>query len=222
MQGGFPIDLILFGMVAAFLVLRLRSVLGKRTGFERPTAEKPVAVPLGARAPDADPARIAPAPGQPRVILPEPRSPVGQAISRIIEVDTSFEPAAFLGGAEGAFRMIVTGFAAGDRQTLRDLLSDDTYAGFEGAITAREKAGETQQTEIRDVQEMSIEAAELRGSTADISVRIVSDQVNITIGQDGLPVAGTDAVTEITDIWTFQRDLSNADPTWKLVGTRSA
>lgn len=222
MQGGFPIDLILFGMVAAFLVLRLRSVLGKRTGFERQAGEKPVAPPAGARAPEADPARIAAPAGLPRVLLPDPASPVSQVIRRIIEIDKAFAPASFLAGAEGAFRMIVEGFAAGDRQTLRGLLSDDTYAGFEGAITAREKAGETQRTEIRAVQELSIEGAELRGTVADISVRIVSDQVNMTTGQDGLPVAGADAVTEIIDIWTFQRDLRSPDPTWKLVGTRSA
>ena len=77
------------------------------------------------------------------------RGPVGQALSRIAGADRSFEPNAFLDGAEGAFRMIVGAFAQGDRATLRNLLSDDTYAGFEGAITAREQAGETQRTEIR-------------------------------------------------------------------------
>ena len=88
--------------------------------------------------------------------------------------------------------------------------------------TSREQAGETQRTELRTIQDMSIEGAELRGTMADITLRIVSDQVNLTIAQDGSISAGAEAVTEITDIWTFQRDLAVSDPTWKLVGTRPA
>ena len=117
--------------------------------------------------------------------------------------------------------MIVSAFAAGDRATLRSLLSDDTYAGFEQAITAREQAGETQRTEVRAVHEMAIDGADLRGTVADITVRFVTDQINLTLGRDGEVVTGSDAVTELTDVWTFQRDLKAADPTWKLVATRS-
>lgn len=221
MSGGLPIDLILFAMVAAFLVLRLRSVLGRRTGFERPPAEAApdVARPLPTR--DAElPPPVQPGPGA--RALPDPQSPVGQALLRIRGADPSFDPAAFLNGAEGAFRMVVQAFAAGDRQTLRDLLSDDSFAGFDQAITARETAGETQRTELRAINEMAIEEAELRGTVADITVRIVSDQVNLITARDGSISAGAEAVTEITDLWTFQRDTRASDPTWKLVGTRSA
>ncbi len=222
MTGGLPIDLILFAMVAAFLVLRLRSVLGKRTGFERPPGEAPAG--LGQQPPAGREAEPLPAPAAgpaPRG-LPDPHSPVGQVLMRIRGADPSFDPAAFLGGAEGAFRMIVEAFATGDRGTLRNLLSDDAYAGFEAAITAREQAGETQRTELRAIHYVGIEAADLRGSVADITVRIVSDQVNLTIARDGSISAGAEAVTEITDLWTFQRDLAVSDPTWKLVGTQPA
>ncbi|WP_431282639.1 Tim44/TimA family putative adaptor protein [Humitalea sp. 24SJ18S-53] len=222
MQGGFPIDLILFGMVAAFLVLRLRGVLGKRTGFERPPVDQRAAPPAGPRAAESEAPRVAPAAGGPRLVLPDASSPMIQTLTRMQSIDPGFEPNGFMAGAEGAFRMIVEAFAAGDRVTLRSLLSDDTYAGFEGAITQREQANETQRTEIRSIQEMGIEAADLRGTVADVAVRIVSDQVNVTTGGDGLPVAGADAVTEITDVWTFQRDLAVKDPTWRLIGTRSA
>ncbi|MDN3566084.1 Tim44/TimA family putative adaptor protein [Paeniroseomonas aquatica] len=223
MTGGFPVDLILFAMVAAFLVLRLRSVLGKRTGFERPAAPEPRADGFDprAKAPEAVPT-AAQAAGRDHRVVPDPRSPPGQALGRIAAVDRSFDPARFLDGAEGAFRMIVTAFAAGDRQTLRGLLSDDTYAGFEQAITAREAAGETQRTEVRAVHEMAIDAADLRGTTADVTVRFVTDQINLTTGRDGEVVTGSDAVTELTDVWTFQRDLNASDPTWKLVATHSA
>ena len=221
MTSGLPIDLILFAMVAAFLVLRLRSVLGKRTGFERPPGE---AAPSLGQPPAGREAEAIPAPAAvpARASVPDPRSPVGQALMRIRGADAAFDPNAFLGGAQGAFRMIVEAFAAGDRDTLRNLLSDDAYAGFEQAITAREQAGETQRTELRAIHDMAIEAADLRGSVADITVRIVSDQVNLTIAQDGSISAGAEAVTEITDLWTFQRDLAVSDPTWKLVGTRPA
>ncbi|MBR0682971.1 Tim44 domain-containing protein [Roseomonas eburnea] len=221
MTGGLPIDLILFAMVAAFLVLRLRSVLGKRTGFERPQGE--AAPGLGQAPAGREAEAIAPPPSEAgRRAVPDPRSPVGQALMRIRGADPAFDPIAFLGGAEGAFRMIIEAFAAGDRGTLRNLLSDEAYAGFEGAIASREQAGETQRTELRAIHDMSIEAADLRGSVADITVRIVSDQVNLTTGRDGTISAGAEAVTEITDLWTFQRDLSSTDPTWKLVGTRPA
>jgi predicted lipid-binding transport protein (Tim44 family) len=228
MSGGFPVDLILFAMVAAFLVLRLRSVLGRRTGFERPRREGPGAYDPGAArgAPAEDnvvPLPGAQAPADPtRRVVPDPRSPVGQALMRIRGVDAAFDPTDFLHGAEGAFRMIVDAFAKGDRQTLRMLLSDDTYGGFEGEIARREQAGETQRSEVRAMQETRIEAADLRGTIADVTVRFVSDQVNLTTKGDGSVVAGAEAVTELADIWTFQRDLQSQDPTWKLVATQSA
>lgn len=217
--------IILFAMVAAFLVLRLRSVLGRRTGFERPPGGTPAgeARPAGYDPRAVRPAEAEPAPaaGVARRVLPDQRTPPGQALARIAAADRGFDPNRFLDGAEGAFRMIVAAFAAGDRQTLRGLLSDDTYAGFEGAIAARETAGERQRTELRAVQQLAIEGADLRGTVADVTVRFVTDQINMTTGRDNEPVAGSDAVTELNDIWTFQRDLSSGDPTWRLVATRS-
>ncbi|WP_424810605.1 Tim44/TimA family putative adaptor protein [Roseococcus sp. YIM B11640] len=222
MQGGFPIDLILFAMVAAFLVLRLRSVLGKRQGYERPPQAPGVPEARSTRVEnvteDIARARI----DGPRRTLPITSTPAGQALSRIGAADPSFDPQGFLDGAEQAFRMIVEAFARGDRQTLRSLLSDDTYAGFEGAVTAREQAQQSQRTEIRSIQEMAIEGAALNGTLAEVTVRFVSDQVNITTGSGNEVVAGTDAVTEVVDIWTFQRDVATKDPTWKLTATRSA
>ncbi len=214
------VELILFGMVAAFLVLRLRSVLGKRTGYEhpnQPAASGPGAAPLR---PAGGPAN-APASAPAKRVLPDAASPPGQALAGITATDPGFDPYAFLGGAEGAFRMIVGAFAAGDRTKLQPLLSAESYAGFEAAITAREQAHETQRTEIRAVSELAIEAAELRGSLADVTVRFTSDQINLTLAADGSVAHGSDAVTELHDLWTFQRDLRSPDPTWRLVATRS-
>ncbi|MBS7810165.1 Tim44/TimA family putative adaptor protein [Roseococcus pinisoli] len=222
MQGGFPIDLILFAMVAAFLVLRLRSVLGKRQGYERPPAAPGVPEARSTRVENVND-DIVPLPRTDgaRRVVPPTSSAAGQNLSRIAAADPAFNAEAFLDGAEGAFRMVVSAFAQGDRQTLRSLLSDDTYAGFEQAVTARENAGEQQRTEIRAMQEIGVEDAALNGNVAEVTVRFVSDQVNITTRNQEI-VAGADAVTEVVDIWTFQRDVSQKDPTWRLTATRSA
>jgi predicted lipid-binding transport protein (Tim44 family) len=224
MSGGFPVDLILFAMVAAFLVLRLRGILGRRTGFERPPAPlEPTGAGEAQRTIDttAEDAAEQRALAGPARALPSAASPAGQALARIRQVDPSFDAAAFLDGAEGAFRMIVTAFAAGDRETLKGLLSPDVYGDFAAAITAREQAGETQRTEVVAMRESTIVEADLRGTYATVGVRFVTDQINITTGQGGILVAGSEAVTETIDIWSFARDLSAADPTWLLVGTRS-
>jgi predicted lipid-binding transport protein (Tim44 family) len=116
----------------------------------------------------------------------------------------------------------VHGFAAGDRGTLQPLLGAETWKAFDLAITEREKAGHTQITEVRSVHNITIETAELTGTVASIGVRIVSDQVNMTQTQSGQILAGTDAVTEINDLWTFERDLAQPNPIWHLVAARSA
>jgi predicted lipid-binding transport protein (Tim44 family) len=219
-SGGFPIDLVLFGMIAAFLVLRLRSILGKRTGFERQAPVQPVP---GVR-PNAPPTidgRAEPVTPPVATTVPEAATPTGQALAGMRAIDRAFDPKAFLGGAEQAFRMIVKAFAAGDRVGLRALLADETYGAFEQAIAAREKSNETQVSDIKSIQHIAIDSAELKGRTGLITLRIVSDQISYTTDKDGKPLTGTDAVTEITDIWTFERELSQQDPTWRLVAARS-
>lgn len=219
-SSGFPIDLVLFAMIAGFLVLRLRSILGRRTGYERPP--QPYQPQPGAPGAPVIDGRAETAPPAPTRAVPDPASPLGATLARMQAVDRGFEPARFLDGAEQAFRMIVEAFAAGNRDGLRNLLSDDTYRGFVGAIDAREAAGQTQKTEIKDIHAATIEEADLRGSVASLTVRFVSDQISATESKEGQIVAGTDAVTEITDLWTFERDLTSRDPSWRLVAARSA
>jgi predicted lipid-binding transport protein (Tim44 family) len=220
-SGSFPVDLILFGMIAAFLVLRLRSILGRRTGFER---QPPPYQPQPGPAPTAPVIEGQAEPPAPAAVrnLPEPASATGQTLARMHQIDRNFDPSGFLDGAEKAFRMIVSAFATGDRGTLKGLLSDDTYHAFEQAISSRETSGQTQVSALHAIHSATIEDAELRGTVASITVRFVSDQTSLTKDKDGQPVVGTDAVTEITDIWTFERNLGGSDPVWRLIAARSA
>jgi predicted lipid-binding transport protein (Tim44 family) len=217
-SAGFPIDLILFGMIAAFLVLRLRSILGRRDGLEpSQSAPRP-----GMRAGPVIDAKAEPAAAVAPRPAPDPTSPVGRTLDQMRQVDRDFDTQRFLGGAEAAFRLIVTEFAAGHRDALRPLLSDETYTAFEGVITAREAGGEVQTTEIRSLHEITIQDAALRGNTGDVTVLFVSDQVSQLVDREGKYISGTDAVTELRDLWTFERDLSGSDPAWRLTQARSA
>ena len=214
MNTSFPVDLVLFGMIAAFLVLRLRSILGRRTGFERtaqplrPAAEGPII--------EARPEPAAPATSRP---LPDPGSPAGVALAAMNAKDRNFSPGAFLDGAEKAFRIIVTAFAEADRGRLRPLLGSELYNAFDHASAERERNGERQHLEVRAIPAASIEAASLHGNQASITVKLVSDQVSYTT-KDGHVTSGNEAVTELTDIWTFERDLTSRDPSWRLIAAR--
>ena len=216
MGGDSTIELVLLVMVAAFLVFRLRSVLGRRIGFERAAAPAPPS--RGSVAPVVD-GVAEPATGSRD--LPASDSPAGLGLAAISRADPGFSAQRFLAGAEGAFEIIVAAFARGDAGALRPLLDDATFAAFETAINARIAAGETQQSELRAIHGATIERAALTGSVADITVRFVSDQVSATLNRAGAVVHGTDAVTELTDIWTFERDLRQGGPAWKLTAARN-
>jgi predicted lipid-binding transport protein (Tim44 family) len=220
-MGDFPhyADIILFAMIAAFLVLRLRSVLGRRTGNERrrdmfirqadEARERVVA--LGRRRP-------AP-PVPPPVIEAQPAS-VAAGLAQIRTADGGFEPAGFLEGARGAFGIVVEAFAAGDKARLRPLLSDDVFGRFAAAIDERKAAGETMETRIAGVSELDIAEAGLDGPTARVTVKLVSAQINVLRAHDGSIVDGDpEKPVEKADFWTFTRDTRSPDPNWVLVAT---
>ncbi len=215
--GGLPITLIIFAGIAIFLGLRLRSILGRRIGFEKPPVP-PGQMPGFGNGPIIEGQALPPRPGRP---VPDPRSALGERLMQIVNRDPSFDPPKFLTGAETAFRMIVTAFAAGDRATLKTLLSDSVYQTFESAITAREAAGERHRTEIKAILSATIDDAELIGDQAAVIVKFTSDQVNLSLDSAGNPLVGTEAVTEIVDLWTFERNLKSKDLTWRLAAARS-
>ena len=213
-------DIILFAMVAGFLVLRLRSVLGRRTGNER---RRELFVRRPGPVTDKVPARAEPSAvtGNP----PAPAAPVETGAAgpeRIRRADPSFDGAQFLDGARIAFEMIVTAFASGDKAALRPLLSDEVFRQFGAAIDERTTAKETLETRILRLDSSDIVEAELLGRTAQVTVKLVSQQINVTRAMDGSIVDGDPQhPTEKTDYWTFARDTRSPDPNWVLVATSS-
>lgn len=223
MSDGFHLlDIVFFAMVAAFLVLRLRSVLGRRTGNERPPQERlRPSPPHGEPQDDAgnviDLARA-------RRPVPEPAAdtPLGQGIAAIRAVDRNFTPESFLAGASRAFEMIVGAYAAGDKRGLRPLLADDVFANFAGAIDQRERAGESLETELVGIRSADLVDVRLVNGQALVTVRFVSEQVNVLRDMQAAVVEGDPGrVVDHIDEWTFARDTRSPDPNWELVATRS-
>jgi predicted lipid-binding transport protein (Tim44 family) len=227
MEGSFPfLEIILFAMVAGFLVLRLRSVLGRRTGHERRRPD-----PISARA-AAEEARerdtVVPMPerarasGREETAASNSKTDALGGIAQIRAVDRTFDSNEFLQGARRAFEMIVEAFAKGDSNALRPLLSDEVFAQFDGAIRSREEARQTLATTLVGIREAEIADAGVEDRTAQVTVKFVTEQINVTRDVEGRVVEGDpSAVTVVTDIWTFARKTSSRDPNWLLVATRS-
>ncbi|MDX2143697.1 MAG: Tim44/TimA family putative adaptor protein [Rhodospirillaceae bacterium] len=232
MEGFQFIDIILLAMVAGFIVLRLRSVLGRRTGHE-PDRDGPAAGPAvpgtpAARGAGADnivslPTGLGRRRAQNTDIEPAyVGTPLEPGMVMLKAADPSFSAEEFLRGAAQAFEMIITAYAKNDTDALRPLLSPDVYAQFANAIQGREERGETLHTELVVLKPPKIDAVEMRGSVANVSVMFQSEQSNVVKNATGQVVEGSaDHVESITDIWTFSRDTRSPDPNWTLVATRS-
>lgn len=224
------IDIIFLGLVAGFLILRLRSVLGRRNGSETPPRD-PYGLNRQQQDSDANAVPAAAGPGDnvidlgsrrttppPAPVIPE--GPAADGLTRIAMADPSFDPDGFLGGARRAFEMILTAFAAGDRETLRPLLNETVYRNFEAAITDRESRGEQLTTEVDAMRGLSFVAASLTGDVASVTVRFVTDQISILRDRDGAILDGSPTETvRLTDDWTFSRSISSGNPNWSLVST---
>ena len=232
----FDIYTIIFLALAVFIFLRLRSVLGQRTGRERPPFDPYTpretghgasdnVVSLPGRTQRAEPA--APAETEEEAAerwkgVAEPGTPLAAGLSAIRGGDASFDPGHFISGAKAAYEMIVTAYAEGDRATLRNLLSKDVYDGFEAAIRDRESRGEKVETRFVGIDKADLTGAEVRDGNAHVTIRFVSQLVSVTRGRNGEVVDGNaEAVTDVTDVWTFSRNLGSRDPNWKLVATEA-
>lgn len=154
--------------------------------------------------------------------IAKPRTKLNKALNAILDADSNFDPKQFLSGGEMAYEMIVSAFADGDRKSLKGLLSKEVFEGFSGAIDARENRGEVLKSTFVGIESASISRAECSGSEAQIAIRFVSEIISATYDKEGELIDGDpEQVAEVTDIWTFARDLKSHDPNWKLVATES-
>ncbi|MBT4890559.1 MAG: Tim44 domain-containing protein [Rhodospirillales bacterium] len=256
MGNGFQfIDIILFGMVAAFLIFRLRNSLGKRDGHEggfkdpfKPNPEKDDladdvdpddkdnVVHLSDRKQSDDVSDEASDENWDVLSDNENEAPSdhpfkgGEAIDdaladglmQIQMADNSFDAAQFVEGASMAFEMILNAYAAGDTQTLKNLLSSEVYGNFSQAIKDREQAGEVLEDTLVEIKRADYLEAYVEARQAFVTVKFVSDQVNVTRDENGDVVDGNaNEIITVTDIWTFSRDTRSRDPNWALVATSS-
>jgi predicted lipid-binding transport protein (Tim44 family) len=232
----FDIYTIIFLALAVFIFLRLRSVLGQRTGRERPpydpysardtvrpsTNDNVVALPGRGGEGPTKPAEPAEPSAERWKGIAEAGSAVAAGLDAIARDDRSFDAKEFISGAGKAYEMIVVAFAAGDRRTLKNLLSREVYDGFEAAIRDRESKGEKAETRFVSIDRADIIGAELRARTAQVTVRFVSQLISVTRDRNGNVIDGSpEKVTDVTDVWTFARDVTSRDPNWKLVATEA-
>ncbi len=230
----FDLTNILLLAVAVAIFLRLRSVLGRRTGDEQPPRLDPYAardaaaprdnnvIPMpGARPapPSAQPSgpsvdeRVGPLAENSRALAP---------LRDIAKADPSFDTDSFIKGAKIAYEAIVTAYASGDRETLRNLLSREVYESFSSVISERESRGETNELSFVGIASADIADANLSDGAAHVTVRFVSDLVTAVLDKAGNVIEGDlKAVRQVTDVWTFARNIASPNPNWQLVATDS-
>ncbi len=239
MGEGHFLDIIFLAMVAGFIFFRLRSVLGRRTGNERPPDRRDDRISNGGESGDdnvvalpdrgnfrgeggesADVREDVNARAEEEAALWAEDSPVGAGLTKIKLADHNFEPSQFTEGAKAAYEMIVDAFATGDKEALQPLLSEQVYDNFVSAIDDREDRGHTLETKIVAINAAEIVEAEMKGKNAEVTVKFVSEMVSVTRDEDGEVLSDQPGGTrEVTDIWTFARDTRSRDPNWQLIET---
>lgn len=240
MQDSFDVTTIVFLALAVFVIWRLRSVLGQKTGHERPPLDpfarretdttRPTA--NGAdnvvRLPSSGLDRSAPAaaaivPDRDRWAgIAEPNSAVARGLDEILRIEPQFDGRTFVEGAKSAYDMIVSAFAHGDRKTLKSLLAKEVYDGFERAIGEREARGEKAETTFVSIDKAELAAVEIRNNVAQVTVRFLSKLITATRDAAGKVIDGNpETVVDVTDVWTFARTLGSRDPNWLLVATEA-
>lgn len=211
------IQLLVLAGIAIFLILRLKSVLGTREGFEKP----PVPAPLpGARknkfeviegGPDRDITDH----------VPE-GSDAARALAAMKQAEPSFSVSEFLGGARGAYEMILMAFEKGDLSGVKPFMSEEVYETLQDVVAARAERGLTVTAEFMGIREVSLQEAEFNRKTgeAEVTVRFASELISAARNEAGEVVEGNpNEVRRQRDVWTFARDMGSSDPNWQLVAT---
>ncbi len=249
MYGQFDVITLIALIVAVAAIIKLRSVLGQRTdedeqrverlktrereAGQRAAAEAASADVIAMPRRDREPVPAAPVPevSGPSVearirAYPVQDPAITDGLLDIAKLDPSFEPDSFLAGAGRAYEMIVSAFAEGNRRSLKDLLSKDVYDGFTAAIAEREARGETVEQQFVGIKKAEMVEAEAKNGIAYVTVRFMSELISVTRDKAGEVIAGDPKkIKDVTDIWTFSRDISSAkarsNPNWRLVATQA-
>jgi len=225
------VQIVILAMIAAFLGLRLYSVLGRRPEhdeepmrrrIEQPDPSAQNRQPVNPRG--AEGSQLAPRPRELTQAEPNTFDNSAEAgVRAIIAADRRFDVAQFLAGSKAAYSMILEAFWRGDKDELRQLCDEDVFAGFDSAIDARVAAGETIVARVIRIEEARIVAASIEDKTSRITVRFLADIASVTRDAEGNVIAGTlDDAVETRDLWTFRRDITARDPDWLLDETDEA
>lgn len=227
MSEGIPYaDLIILALVAGFILLRLRSVLGQKTGHDNPDFFRK-------NLPDQAHPELIIRPSdkslKPKTKVEEPEdtylskvtdTSVAETLKAIKEKDTEFSAGIFLEGAKMAFEMVFDGFAKGEKAPLKMLLADDLYKQFEAEIEARPASENKTETTLVSVAAKDIIRATLDRNTARLTVKFQSEQITVVRDKDNKIIEGDPSdVNEVIDEWTFERDVSSKNPNWKIIDT---
>lgn len=221
-----------FLIVAALIFLNLRSVLGKRTGNEKPPFDPYSPREAERVTPSAEDGKVitlprrAPAESDDRYeevdTFAAPGSELNAQLRKVFDVDPTFSPKQFVDGARAAYEMILMAFAEGDRKTLKSLLSNEVYEGFSAALDERDKAGDKVKSTFVGIEKADMLEAQLDGSETAITMKLAAQLISATYNSAGEIIEGNaDTVSEVKDRWTFARDIRSRDPNWKLVATQS-
>lgn len=224
MNQGFQFfDLIFLGMIAVFILLRLRNVLGTRTGHEKPPEDvRPGRTGPGVHTKEGtviNLPRRGGLGGADTAFSPE-EIRLRQVLTEIALADAQFDAVDFADGARQAYEMIVIAFARGDRDMLRNMVGDEVYANFDAAITARQAAGQTMETRLAAIKDAHITQASLRGKMAEVTVKFTADLISSVMNASGELVQGHPTLPQqVSELWTFARDTASDDPNWTLIAT---
>ncbi len=237
----FDIYTLLFLVLAVVIFLRLRSVLGRRTGNERPpydpyspsensvgsqkSSDTVVDLPrrTGAPAPEAE-AQPSAADIEARLEDHAPKdSALAKSLTEVMRADPTFDPSHFLEGAKVAYEMVVAAFAEGDEATLHQLVDDEVFESFRRSMVERKERGEKAETTLIAINKADIIEAEVKRGVELITVQFVSELITVVRDADGDIIEGDpETVRDVTDIWTFSREVASRDPNWQLVATQTA
>ena len=224
MSQGFQFfDLVFLGIIAVFILLRLRNVLGTRTGHEKPPEDTRTGRPGTVNGQKEGKVIALPrrgGPGGSEAALSPAEIRLRQSLTEIALADPHFDADNFADGARQAYELIIIGFAQGNRELLRGMVGEEVFANFDAAITAREAAGQTMETRLAAINDARITQASLRGNMAEVSVKFTADLISCVNDSAGQLVQGHPAVPQqVSELWTFARVTDSSDPNWSLIAT---